>query len=341
MPSTARGPSTANSSAQSLSHFIRKWRSLRRKQTPSPSRSPLPLSGMRGPHSSGAPTASLELTPVGGRLSVVVHIPPDTSGTNSAEVCNLSEELDKLSFGQAHATQGANGSALSRADAACRAGATELNEKSESECNQRSAATSVTTRAQVLFRVEQQRMVDGQPVLRVSVWREPPKKIPLDSGLQGFPASAEAADEDACESSKTHKGALEAQPPSAWNFYFRLPCALTGLRLLGATFASRHTTAPTEEGDASAYDSQQQETSWTQIRLSLQCSLRPGSLAEAVQYREERSLRKLSSFRLTCKWVSLDFTDSPPFPIMYYVCLRGVHLWCLWPACRVCQSRHE
>lgn len=215
--------------------------------------------------------ASLELTPVGGRLSIIALIAPNAPSQKVEDVGDLTEELDKLGFGEARAAgtivrQGCLTTLTTRQGADGREKGLRGNEGEHIEA---------ADERQWLFRVEQHQIADGQQALRLSMWHGPQ--------TEGF--------------SKGCRGAPNRQPQSAHNFYFRLPCTLPSLKLLGASYTSSQTAA----APTAANGHQQQVPLLNGIRLSLQCSLRPGSLSEALKDAEERALRAPSTFRLTCR----------------------------------------
>ncbi|KAL8447089.1 hypothetical protein Emed_004613 [Eimeria media] len=134
---------------------------------------------------------------------------------------------------------------------------------------------------QWLFRIQQQQIVGGQQALRLSVWRASETTKPS--------TAAEGA------SLKRNQNGSGPQQQSACNFYFRLPCELPSLKLLGASLTMGGEPRANEVSEAKGKERSHE------IRLSLHCTLRPGSLSEALQDKEDRSVRSLTAFRLTCK----------------------------------------
>lgn len=116
-----------------------------------------------------------------------------------------------------------------------------------------------------------------------------------------------------------------------FNIYFLLPCALPTLRLLAATYgpanthrkrpaavAAAATTAasaayggqrpgPAAGAAGAAVAAKRNEGSKCDLyffRLSMQCAVRPGEVAAALENEEEKRIRRLSKFRIKCRWVS-------------------------------------
>ncbi|KAL8438700.1 hypothetical protein Efla_005238 [Eimeria flavescens] len=227
---------------------------------------------MPHPAASEPPKASLELTPVGGRLSLTAVLSERERSEEAFKFKGLTEELDKLSFSAAHPAG---------VDAA--------------------AQPATAPRDQWSFRVKQQVLVDGQHALRLSIWRASSFSsvgvtcLAQNAEKRGTDSSLHA---DARQQVKTEKNALKPKPDFVCNFYFRLPFALPSLRLLGASQTVKQQTAGEK---AAGRDEDGPQRRVTEIRVSLQCSVRPGSLSEALQEIEERRLRALSAFRVTCK----------------------------------------
>ncbi|KAL8434206.1 hypothetical protein ACSSS7_003307 [Eimeria intestinalis] len=240
------------------------------------------------PHSGGvaAHTASLELTPVGGRISIVAAFAPTVRNpTTTTDLAGLSEELDKLAFGEAHAARGPPQGGLLEGLAFKRVSERRENE-TRNKCQGGPKTESVCSGGDhCLFRVHQQQIVGGQQALRLSVWRASNNTGPSTalSKAQGGPDDAAAITADARGLSTGSQNGSNPPQHSACNFYFRLPCELPSLRLLGASLNTGRKPSAIEANEAMRNERQYE------IRLSLHCAIRPGSLSEALQDREDRS----------------------------------------------------
>ncbi|KAL8272282.1 hypothetical protein Esti_003799 [Eimeria stiedai] len=245
-----------------------------------------------------ARTASLELTPVGGRIYIVAAFASTIRNPATAtDVGGLSEELDKLGFGEAHAVRGPPKGSPTRHPGLKRVSESQEN-GTRIKCQEGPQTGAVPSGGdRWLFRVQQQQIMGGQHVLRLSVWRVSDTRGPptLIGKAQGGSGDAAAPIADEGGPSKQSQNGWRPHRYSACNFYFRLPRELPSLRLLGASFSTGREASAAEVSEAVGSERQHE------IRLSLHCALRPGSLSEALQDREDRSLRSLTAFRLTCK----------------------------------------
>ncbi|KAL8446631.1 hypothetical protein Emag_004691 [Eimeria magna] len=252
------------------------------------------------PDSSGvtAQAASLELTPVGGRISIVAAFASSIRDLPTAtDVGGLSEELDKLGFGEAHAAREPPDGGPIKDPGFMRVSESQ-GDGTHSKCQEGPETVAVPNGGdQWLFRVQQQQIMGGQHALRLSVWRasESSGSSTATGEAKGAPGDAAAITADKEPPSKGSQNGWRPQHQSACNFYFRLPCELPSLRLLGASLTIGREPWATEASEAMGNERRHE------IRLSLHCTLRPGSLWEALQDREDRSMRSLTAFRLTCK----------------------------------------
>lgn len=266
---------------------------------------------MTRPCFSSTGTASLELIPVGGRLSIVALLPPSLATPTETDVGGLTEEFDKLGLGRAHTASAAPQRTPLRG-----LSTRQQADRREGQGGERDEeAKAPAAGGEWSFRLHQQSLQDGQQV-RLSIWRAPQTSRASDfpnppSGVslrEEPPAEAALSDDVTKCSSSEDAEAPTRQQQSACNFYFRMPCALPALTVLGASYAA--TRRATLSSVITADEEQQHAVPGNMVRLSLQCSLRPSSLSEALQRKEDRSIRGLSAFRLTCR-CALSFVLPP------------------------------
>ncbi|XP_026190346.1 uncharacterized protein LOC34623817 [Cyclospora cayetanensis] len=248
-------------------------------------------------------SALLELTPVGGRLSIVASLglppPPAISGAT-----DLVEELDKLGLGCAHRAEYKRQSPEREPWVGSQVGQPAGNVLPRTTDGLAEGST-LGSNSEWSFRLSQQQMLDGQQALRLSVWcglsngaggPARPSSGPIQS-TGALPGAVDATSSKETAGGEERCVASEEQAPSVYNFYFRLPCSLPSLKLLGASCLPLQGDARTRQVAQNTSKGEQHQV--TALRLSMQCDVRPASLAESIQEKEDRILRALHAFRLS------------------------------------------
>ncbi|OEH80527.1 hypothetical protein cyc_07977 [Cyclospora cayetanensis] len=258
-------------------------------------------------------SALLELTPVGGRLSIVASLglppPPAISGAT-----DLVEELDKLGLGCAHRAEYKRQSPEREPWVGSQVGQPAGNVLPRTTDGLAEGST-LGSNSEWSFRLSQQQMLDGQQALRLSVWcglsngaggPARPSSGPIQS-TGALPGAVDATSSKETAGGEERCVASEEQAPSVYNFYFRLPCSLPSLKLLGASCLPLQGDARTRQVAQNTSKGEQHQV--TALRLSMQCDVRPASLAESIQEKEDRILRALHAFRLSCRRCGEDFAN--------------------------------